>query len=81
MPFSYDLKPSLLLALLALIGTEVGRTPAFGFLLSIIFATEYTTPATKPMKMADTDGMVNGASKKMRPETAIGSLFRAPTME
>lgn len=31
--------------------------------------------------MADTLGMVTGVSKKMRPDTAIGSLLRAPTME
>lgn len=31
--------------------------------------------------MAETLGKVTGASKKTRPEIAIGSLFRAPTME
>ena len=38
-------------------------------------------PLTKPMKMAVTLPDVTGASKKMRPETAIGSLLSAPTME
>jgi hypothetical protein len=31
--------------------------------------------------MAETLGNVTGASKKMRPDSAIGNLFRAPTME
>lgn len=31
--------------------------------------------------MADTLPKVMGASKKTRPETAMGSLFKAPTME
>jgi hypothetical protein len=31
--------------------------------------------------MAETLGMVTGASKKIKPETAIGSLLRAPTIE
>ena len=31
--------------------------------------------------MAETLGNVTGASKKTRPEMAIGSLFKAPTME
>lgn len=77
----YDLNPSLLLALLALIGTEVGNTPPLGFLLPFIFAIAYTIPLTKPRKMAETEGIVTGASKKTSPETAMGSLFKAPTME
>lgn len=35
----------------------------------------------KPTKMAETLPKVTGASKKMRPLSAIGSLFKAPTME
>jgi len=31
--------------------------------------------------MAETLGSVTGASKKMRPDTAMGSLFRVPTIE
>ena len=38
-------------------------------------------PLMKPTKMADTLGMVTGASKKIKPDTAIGSLLSAPTME
>ena len=38
-------------------------------------------PLTKPTNIADTPGIVTGASKKIKPETAIGSLFSAPTME
>ena len=34
-----------------------------------------------PTPIAETDGIVTGASKKTRPLTAIGNLFRAPTME
>jgi hypothetical protein len=33
------------------------------------------------MKMADTLPKVTGAEKKIRPLIAIGSLFRAPTIE
>jgi hypothetical protein len=33
------------------------------------------------MKMADTLPKVTGAEKKTRPLIAIGSLFRAPTIE
>lgn len=38
-------------------------------------------PETKPRKMAETEPKVTGALKKIRPETAIGSLLRDPTME
>lgn len=72
-----------MLWLLALIGAgcEVGRTLVFAFFPSCILATAYTMPLTKPTKIAETLGMVKGASKKMRPDTAIGSLLRAPTIE
>lgn len=33
------------------------------------------------MKIAETEAKVTGASKKTRPERAIGSLLRAPTIE
>jgi hypothetical protein len=58
----------------------VGRT-FFGFEESFIFATAYTMPLTKPTKIAETLGIVTGASKKIKPDTAIGSLLRAPTIE
>ena len=38
-------------------------------------------PLRKPTAMAETLGMVIGASKKMRPLKAMGSLLRAPTIE
>lgn len=38
-------------------------------------------PEMKPIKMAETEPKVKGASKKTRPEIAIGSLLRDPTME
>lgn len=66
--------------LLALTTFDVGNT-VLGFELSLIFDTVYTIPLTNPMKMAETLGIVTGASKKISPETAIGSLFNAPTME
>ena len=49
-------------------------------LLERIFDTAYTIPLMKPTAIALTLGIVTGASKKMRPESATGSLFRAPTM-
>ena len=47
----------------------------------LTFATAYTKPLTNPIAMAETLGSVTGASKKMSPLTAMGSLLRAPTME
>ena len=41
----------------------------------------YTIPEMNPMMIADTLPKVIGASKKINPLTAMGSLFRAPTME
>ena len=73
---------SLALWLLALIGGfEVGRTPVFGLDDCLTFANAYTIPLTKPTPMADTLGSVTGASKKISPLKAMGSLFKAPTME
>lgn len=60
---------------------DVGRMPVFGFDDSLVLATAYTMPLTKPTKIAETLGSVTGASKKMRPEIAMGNLFRAPTIE
>ncbi len=79
----HDLKLSLMLWLLALIGGafDDGKIPILGLELCLTLETAYTMPLTNPTKMADTLGMVTGASKKMRPDTAIGSLLRAPTME
>lgn len=74
------LRPSLLLFALALIGTLVGNIPCGAF-FSVAFATAYTMPLTNPTKMADTLGIVTGASKKTNPETAMGSLLSAPTIE
>ena len=47
----------------------------------LTFASAYTIPLMNPTPIAETDGMVTGASKKMRPLSAIGNLLRAPTME
>lgn len=38
-------------------------------------------PLTKPTKIAEQLPKVTGASKKTRPLIAMGSLFRAPTIE
>lgn len=71
-----------MLCALALIGwLVVGRTPVLGAVFCLTFARAYTTPLTNPTPIAETLGNVTGASKKMRPESAIGSLFNAPTME
>lgn len=59
----------------------VGKPGAFGFELCLTFASAYTRPLTKPTPIAETLGRVTGASKKIRPLRARGSLFRAPTME
>ena len=70
-----------MLWLLALIvPLVVGRT-VLGFDESLIFERVYTIPLTKPTKIAETLGIVTGALKKIKPETAMGNLFRAPTME
>ena len=47
----------------------------------LTFASAYTIPLMNPTPIADTDGIVTGASKKMRPLSAMGNLLRAPTME
>jgi hypothetical protein len=78
----HDLRESLILWLLALSGgLEVGRTPVFGFAFCFTLAIAYTMPLTNPTVIAETLGKVTGASKKMRPDRAMGSLFKAPTME
>jgi hypothetical protein len=59
----------------------VGRIPVLGLAFCLNLATEYTIPLTNPMAIADTLPRVTGASEKMRPDTAMGSLFKAPTME
>ena len=75
---SYDLSESRILCALALV---VGNGP---LLLSRSFchtlATVYTTPLTNPTNSALTLPTVTGASKKMSPLMAMGSLFSAPTM-
>jgi hypothetical protein len=38
-------------------------------------------PLTKPTNIAETLGIVTGASKKINPDTAMGSLLSAPTIE
>jgi len=72
-----------MLWLLALIGPAlvVGKMPTFGFEFCLTLANAYTIPLTKPTKIAPTLGKVTASSKKMRPEMAMGSLFKAPTME
>lgn len=78
----YDLKESLALWLLALMGAfVVGSPPVFGFDPCLTLAKAYTIPLTKPTAIAETLGIVTGASKNMRPLKAIGSLLRAPTIE
>ena len=47
----------------------------------LTFASAYTIPLTNPTPIAETDGIVTGASKNMRPLSAIGNLLSAPTME
>jgi hypothetical protein len=59
---------------------EVGKE-SLGLALCRTLARAYTIPLIKPTKMADTLPNVTGASKKIRPLTAMGSLFKAPTME
>jgi hypothetical protein len=76
------LKPSRILWLLALIGGfEIGKMPVFALELCFTLAKVYTMPLTKPTPMAETLGNVMGASKKIRPLRATGSLLRAPTIE
>ena len=41
----------------------------------------YTMPLIEPITIAETLGTVTGASKKTRPLTAMGILFKAPTIE
>jgi len=41
----------------------------------------YTRPETKPKRMAETLPTVIGAEKKISPLMAMGSLFKAPTIE
>ena len=67
-----------MLWLLALIVLVVGRVSGF---FCGIFAYAYTRPLTNPMEMALTLPNVTGASKNIKPATAIGSLLRAPTIE
>lgn len=62
-------------------GFVVGRPPVFGFDCCFTLATAYTMPLIKPTAIAETLGTVTGASKKIRPLSAIGSLLSAPTME
>lgn len=50
------------------------------FLPEEILARVYTIPLTKPRKMALTLATVTGASKKIKPLMAMGSLLREPTM-
>jgi len=59
----------------------VGRIPVLGFAFCLTLARAYTMPLMKPTTIAETLGNVTGASKKIRPDRAMGSLFNAPTME
>ena len=70
--------------MLALIGPGlvVGNPPPIlAFADCLTFASAYTIPLMNPTAIAETDGIVTGASKKIRPLIAIGNLLRAPTME
>lgn len=70
--------------MLALIGAGfvVGNPPpALAFADCLTFASAYTIPLMNPTPIAETDGIVTGASKNIRPLSAIGNLLRAPTME
>ena len=70
--------------MLALIGPGfvVGNPPPIlAFADCLTFASAYTIPLMKPTPIAETDGMVTGASKKIRPLSAMGNLLSAPTME
>lgn len=79
----HDLNESLALCMLALIGGfVVGKVmPIFAFADCLTLAIAYTIPLMKPTAIAETPGIVTGASKKIRPLSAIGNLLRAPTME
>jgi hypothetical protein len=45
------------------------------------FGSQNDLPVNLPTKMAETLAKVAGSPKKTRPDAAIGSLFKAPTME
>lgn len=68
----------MLWALALMVGCEVGRMD-WAFCRTL--ARAKTRPLTKPRMMADTLPKVTGASKKIRPLTAMGSLLSAPTIE
>jgi len=61
-------------------GCDIG-SDIFAAALCLTLAQAYTMPLTNPIIIADTLPNVTGASKKIRPLTATGSLFKAPTME
>ena len=70
--------------MLALIGAGLvvgSPPPILAFADCLTFASAYTIPLMNPTPIAETDGIVTGASKKTRPLTAIGNLLRAPTIE
>jgi hypothetical protein len=46
----------------------------------LFFATAYTSPAKKPIPIAETEPNVTASPKNNIPEAATGSLFSAPTM-
>ena len=79
-----DLNESRALCMLALIGPGLlvgSPPPILACADCLTFASAYTIPLTNPTPIAETDGIVTGASKKMRPLSAIGNLLSAPTME
>ena len=70
--------------MLALIGAGLvvgSPPPILAFADCLTFASAYTIPLMNPTPMAETDGIVTGASKKIRPLSAMGNLLRAPTIE
>jgi hypothetical protein len=80
-PFIHDLKLSFMLWLLAdRTGFDFGKLPVALDALCFTLAHAYTSPETNPTAIALTDPKVQGASKKIRPLMAIGSLLIAPTM-
>lgn len=46
----------------------------------LFFAIAYSTPAKNPTPTDDTEPAVTGSPKKIIPDAATGSLFKAPTI-
>jgi len=61
-------------------GTLVTGNTSFSCFFCSCFAIAYTIPAANPIITAVTEKNVTGASKKIIPEMATGSLFNAPAI-